>query len=139
LNVSENSLVDKEIEFANKEFRNEMLVFGEKIIETSERLGNIKYFDQEMMKSEAYHNTINYFQHNFCWKVGIYTIKLTFEDSDGKIFDETQQFKLQKSDVDELSENIKIFKNHFKRVMIEGEETKVKFNTIDTFLIPENK
>lgn len=110
LNVAMNSSIDKEIDFVNKSFVNQMREYSNELDEIEEKyLGN-KNLEQKIKESDPYYQLINFYKNKFCWKYGTYNINLKFISSTGKEFCTKKSFKLSNADVADLKSNINLFK-----------------------------
>ena len=110
LNVAMNDSVDKEIDFVNKIFVKELRDHAESLRIVEEKFSRFKNKKQKIIESDAYRDYLLYYKNKFCWKVGKYSLKITFISSDGKKFDFHNTFSLTDGDVYDLKTNINLFK-----------------------------
>ncbi|MEL6562436.1 MAG: hypothetical protein AAFQ94_29975 [Bacteroidota bacterium] len=110
LNIAMNDSVDKEIDFVNKTFMKELRNYDESLRVVEEKYSRFKNKQQKIIESDAYRDYLLYYKNKFCWKVGKYSLKITFTSSDGKEFDFQNSFSLTDGDVHDLKTNISLFK-----------------------------
>lgn len=108
LNVPQNTLIDKKIQFINDVYLNEIEYLEEQLDEILDNLKKSNNFSDKVKSSKEYNQLLNYYKDNFFWQVGEYNIELLLTTNNNLGFVYNYVFKLNSRDIRSLEKNVKL-------------------------------
>ena len=122
IKLSPESLVEKFVRFQEEKFKNGSQKLLDKFIRHSKYLVNNGQDFNEALKSEEFHNLIEFYKAKFWWKTGKYTVSFSIESYSRFIFkNDKYSFQIQNYDVEAMNKNIELVKQ-FIEIFNKGNE-----------------